>query len=200
MNENIEKIKKITQAIETSNNLLDFDNIELPFQLLNAIISLLDQTFCDVTLNTLGIRDSDSLDAWAIALHQSLPNQLTLLNRWQNYLNNLSEDDSIPPKLREKIDDKMKEIDQIYAQKSQLTQQYEQLFKQEETLRENKRKLTDLELKLQELTIIEKELNRTDLTKLQEEVRLKQETITPKREQLDKLTQEKKEVENVLND
>lgn len=200
MNENMEKIKRITQAIETSNNLLDFDNIELPFQLLNAVICLLDQTFSDVTLNTLEIQDSETLDAWAIALHESLPNQLALLNRWQNYLNNLSEDASIPRKLLEKIDEKMREIELISAEKSQLTLQYEQLFQQEETLRENKRQLTDLQIKLQELNSIEKELNRIDLAQLQEEVRIKQETITPKTEQLNKLKQEKNEVESTLKE
>ena len=174
MNKNIEKIKQITQAIEMSDDLLDFDHVDLPFDLLNAIISLLNDTFSDVHLNTLITNDPETFDAWAIALNKSLPNQLSLLGRWQNYLNNLPDDVSVISTLTEKIDQRIKIIDDIYQQKSQINQQYEQLLVQENTLQQNKQQLTELQNKVKELTIIETELNEIYLAQLQEEVRVKE--------------------------
>ena len=54
MESELKQIKEIYQQIVKADNLTDYDNIELPFQLLDAVMELLESAFEPTVLQQLG--------------------------------------------------------------------------------------------------------------------------------------------------
>jgi hypothetical protein len=173
-------VKKIESNAETERGLLDFDAIKLPFQLVSAAIALWEATYSPDALRQLASNDSETLEAWAIALSQTLNTQLKVLNNWLPHLSTLP----IPPKLQEKIRDSNTEIEQISRNKSRLLQVTGELFDREQQLRSDAAELSQLRQKDRELKAIETELQFVDLARFQQEITTQSALIEPKAKEL----------------
>ncbi len=187
MQRNLNKINQIIQQLESTDNLLDFETVELPFELLKAVVALLESTFSPEALQKEVADNAETIDAWAIAFHQSLTYQLTVINTWRQQLSQLP----LPPKLIEKIEDKVRQIYQIHQEEALL-------LGQEITLRQRAKELDELRQKVTELASIEQEVNSVDLEQLKTEIEQRTVNIQPQYQQLQDLKQQKSALEDLL--
>lgn len=194
--QNIDKITQLVQQIQQAQSLLEFETIELPFGLIEAGIDLWGSTFSPEVLRQLASADADTLDAWAIALSQTLQIQLTLLNNWLPHLATLP----VPSTLKQKISKRIRSLGQIANEKSQLLQSAAILLSQEQQLKHDASELQNLRQKAKELEQIQAELQATNLESLRQEVTTQEATLEPQKQALESLKQQKAQLDNQIAD
>lgn len=84
MQEQTAALIKIAQRLPHG-EVLDYDHIELPFELVKIALKLWENFYPPELLENLANSDPDTLDAWAIALSQTLSQQLSLLDTWDEF-------------------------------------------------------------------------------------------------------------------
>jgi chromosome segregation ATPase len=159
--------------------------------LIQATIKFCGSVFAPESLDEIATTDEESINAWAIALMQTLQSQLILLDGWQPRLTTLP----LPETLQEKIRDRATQLQQISQQQSELLQSTATLFSQEAELRQGAEALQQLKKKAQILKRIKSELKTTDLNALREQISLQAIAIAPQREELENLKQQKAELD-----
>lgn len=190
----IEKINKLIQQIQSNQSLLEFETIELPFQLVEAAINLWESTFTPEVLRQLATSDEDTLNAWAIALSQTLNTQLQLLNNWLSQLATLP----VPPALQQQIRSRIQTLSQIANEKSQLLQSADWLLSQEQQLRRDGEELQQLQQKASQLQAIQTQLQTTNLESLRGEIHSLAVAIEPQRQTLETLQQQKAQMDEQM--
>ena len=73
---------RLLQQIQQCQNLIDFQDIGLPFELVDAVLNLWKSSFNPEVLEQLASEDADTLEAWAIACSRTLKTQVEILNYW----------------------------------------------------------------------------------------------------------------------
>ena len=191
---NIETITKLLQQIQQNHSLTEFDTIKLPFELVNATLSLWESTFPPEVLRQLTGDDTDTLDAWAIAMTQTLNTQLEILNSWLPHLTTLP----IPPTIKQKISDRIASINQIANDKSKLLQSTGELLHQEKQLRQKADELGSLKEKARHLQQIQAELQATNLETLRQSILAQAAALEPQQQVLKSLQQQKAELDDQI--
>jgi len=196
-----DKIKKIQQtlerlivAVKSDCGLQDFDTVEIPFQLTQACIQLWTDCFSISMLQNIANDDSDTLEAWVIALNTTLQVQLGILNQWMPLLSA----PSLPPNLGKKAAHRTAELERITTEKSVLIQAAPKLLAQETELRKAAAELSTLRAKINELQGIEADVNATDLTTLQAQVRQKENDWLPQKQTIERLHQQKADLDTQI--
>jgi DNA repair exonuclease SbcCD ATPase subunit len=190
----IDKINQLIQQIQQANNLVEFETIELPFQLVEAGIQLWESTYSPEVLRQIASTDTDTLDAWAIALAATLQTQLELLNTWLPHLATLP----VPPTLKQKISDRISSLSQIANEKSQLLTEAASLFNQEQQLRRDADDLQNLKQQAKELQQIQSELQATNLESLRQALTTLAFALEPERLALEALQQQKAQLDDQI--
>ncbi|HAZ48838.1 MAG TPA: hypothetical protein DDW76_14800 [Cyanobacteria bacterium UBA11369] len=188
----IEAINVLLQQIEQSRNLREFETIKLPFELVQAGMSLWESTFHPEVFRQLAGADPETLEAWAIALSQTLNIQLEILNFWLPHLTTLP----IPTTLKQKISDRVASINQIANDKSKLIQSAANLLEQEEKLQQSNSELQSLKEKVRQLQEIQTELEATNLDNLQEFITTQTAALEPQQKKLRSLQQQKADLDD----
>lgn len=187
-------VSEIQQHPPQAENLLTFENIDLPFQLLNTVIKIWQYLYSSENINQLAREDNDALDSWAISLSQSLNHQLQLLNIWLPILNTLP----IPEKLQQRLTETMSQITEITKQKSQLLNSTATLLIQEQQLKQDAMELKELKIKAQELQYLHQELKTSNLESLRQEIANQTIALAPYKQNLDLLKQQKSELDEQI--
>ncbi|WP_159790299.1 hypothetical protein [Sodalinema gerasimenkoae] len=191
----LQRLIQLAQALENSlqqgQSPLDFDQIEQPFQLIATGIEVWEQLYPPEILRQLAQTDPDTLDAWAIALSQTLEQQLALLNTWIPHLSSLP----VPQTLQQKLQSYYQDIASISREKSQLLDSASTLLSREQELRRHGQELDQLKQTCQRLNHMEAELRTTDLGQLQQQNQERSQALTPEYEQLQALEQEKAQLD-----
>lgn len=172
-----------------STSLYQFETIALPLELVETGIRLWEAIFSPEVLRSLSVKDPDTLEAWAIALSQTLQTQLAILQNWNRDFNALP----IPPALTEKIRDRIDRLDRTIAEKSELLQAATTLLDRESQLRQDGEQLQQLKQTATELEAIQTELETTDLEELRQAIADRERAIAPQRHQLESFKQQKAE-------
>jgi len=187
----IELAQSLEENLEQGHSPLEFDSIEQPFQLIAAGVEVWEQLYSPEVLRQLAETDPDTLDAWAIALSQTLQQQLTLLNTWIPHLSSLP----VPHSLQQKLQSYYQDIAAISREKSQLLDSANMVLSREQELRRQGQELDQLKQTCQTLNRMEAELRTTDLGQLRQENQERSQALTPEYEQLQALEQEKAQLE-----
>jgi DNA repair exonuclease SbcCD ATPase subunit len=187
-------IKNSVQKIEQGTSLIQFDTIQLPFELVEAGMNLWESTFHPEVLRQLANGDADTLDAWAIALSQTLNTQLEILNSWLPHLTTLP----IPTTLQQKIRDRTQTLNKIATEKSNLLQTSAELLNKEQQLNQDKSNLQTLKEKARQLQEIQAELQATNLENLRQSIATQGAEIEPQREILNSLKQQKADLDDQI--
>ncbi len=164
LSQTLAQLQQRMHQILQAQNLLEFETVELPFQLVEAGIRLWESLYSPESLQQLAQSDPDTLDAWAIALSQTLQNQLDLLNRWQSSLGTLP----VPPLLKQKIEARIQKFSQLAQEKSRLFEELTPLLQQEQQLRQEAEELSVLKEKEKALQQIQADLKAIDLERLRQ--------------------------------
>lgn len=191
---NIDTISKLLQQIQQNNNLLDFETIQLPFELVQATINLWESTFNPEALRQLATTDTETLEAWAIALSRTLNTLLEILNSWLPHLTTLA----IPTTLRQKINERTQAIEQIANDKSKLLQSVSELLHEEQQLRQQNDELKSLKEKASQLQQIKAELQATNLETFRQEISTQEVALQPQRQVLENLQQQKADLDEQI--
>jgi len=191
----IEAITVVLQQIQESQNFREFDTIQLPLELVQAGMSLWESTFYPEVLRQLAGADPETLNAWAIALSQTLNMQLEILNSWLPHLTTLP----IPTTLKQKIDDRTSAINQIANDKSKLLQSAANLLQQEEKLQQSNSELQSLKEKARQLQEIKTELEGTNLDNLRASITTQTAALEPSQQKLRSLQQQKAELDDQIS-
>lgn len=205
LQENLNQILKLIEQIQNQvkyqdeetlsmTSLHQFEGISLPFELVQETINFCAQVFPPESLEAIASTDEESINAWAIALMQTLQVQLTLFTHWQPQLTRLP----VPSALKEKIRDRLNGLEQIRQQHSEILQSAASLLTAETQLRQDAQALQQLKKKAKLLQAIKTELQTTDLTTLREQISRATEAIAPQRQQLEILKQQKTQLETEL--
>jgi len=189
-----EQVTSLVQQIQAAKNLIEFETIELPFQLVETGIDLWASVFPPEVLRQLASSDADTLDAWAIALSQTLTIQLDLLNNWLPHLADLP----VPPKLKQRIRDQILAIGEIASNKSKLLQTATELLSKEQELRQNFNDLQYLTDKEKELKIIQSELQQTDIESLRQDILERTADLEPQIQTLRTIEQQKVDLDDQI--
>lgn len=187
----IDRIQQLLTHIKQNPNLLEYEQVELPFQLLQATLKLWESLYTPSSLGRLAREEEETLDAWAIALSQTLLQQITLLENWLPLLSTLP----IPPKLTAKIQQSYQSLGEVQQQKSQLLANTTTLFIQEQTLQKEYTELANLKHRQQELSTLQTELATTDLPQLEAEINTLAISLEPQRQQLLRLKSDKAQLQ-----
>ncbi len=190
----IDKINQLIQQIQQANNLVEFETIELPFQLVEAGIQLWKSTYSPEVLRQLASTDTDTLDAWAIATTATLQTQLELLDSWLPDLASLP----VPPALKQKISDRIFCLSQIANEKSQFLTSASTLLSREQQLRRDASELQSLKQKAKELQQIQAELQATNLENLRQAIASLAFALEPERQALESLQQQKAQMDDQI--
>lgn len=181
---------RLAQTLQNSDPL-DYDNIELPFQLVQIALELWENLYPPEVLENLANSDSDTLDAWSIALSKTLSQQLSLLDTWQPHLSARS----LPPKLAEKLQNNSRKLAEISRETSELLATADELFSQEDRLKKAGEELAQLKYRFTQLNQIETELKTTDLEQLRRDIEMRSQTLTPQHHKLEELQREQSELQ-----
>ncbi|MBR8834289.1 MAG: hypothetical protein DSM106950_09700 [Stigonema ocellatum SAG 48.90 = DSM 106950] len=191
---NIDNITKLLQQIQQHKNLLDFETIPLPFELVQAEMNLWESTFNPEALRQLATTDTETIEAWAIALSKTLNTLLTILNTWLPHLTTLP----IPTTLKQKISERAQAIEQIANEKSKLLQSASELLHQEQQLRKQNDELRNLKEKASQLQKIKAEVQTTNLEIFREEISAQEAALEPQRQVLENLQQQKADLDEQI--
>ena len=187
MDDNTQKIQqnlnRLTAARESNRGLQDYETVAIPFELTQACLQVWADCFSITILQNLDSSDEGTLEAWAIALNETLTKQLGILNQWMPFLSV----PSVPRSVREKAEQRTAELDQIANEKSALLQAVPNLLSQEIELRTAAAELSDLRVKISELKAIEADIHANDLAILRTEVNRKESELLPQKQTLDRL-------------
>jgi len=205
LQENLDQIVKLIEQIQyqvrhpdketlSMTSLYQFEAISLPFQLVQEAIALCAAVFPPESLGEIATTDEESINAWAIALMQTLQDELTLVEHWQPQLAPLP----LPSALKEKIRERTVQLQQIRQQHSEILQSTASLFAAEAQLRQDAQALQQLKKKAKLLKAIKTELQTTDLNALREQISRETEAIAPQRQELETLKQQKTQLETEL--
>ncbi|MEB3886069.1 hypothetical protein [Lyngbya sp. CCY1209] len=170
---------------------LDYDNIDIPFQLMQTALELWGNLYPPEVLENLANSDPDTLDAWAIALSKTLGQQLSLLNTWQPHLSA----SSIPPKLAEKLKNNHRKFAEISRETSELLATADELLSQERQLIQAGEELAQLKHRVAKLNRIETELKTADLEQLRRDIETRSHALEPQYQQLEQLQQKQSELQ-----
>lgn len=184
MQEQTAALIKIAQRLPHG-EALDYDHIELPFELVKIALKLWENIYPPELLENLANSDPDTLVAWAIALSQTLSQQLSLLDTWKPHFSARS----IPPKLAEKLENNYQKLAEISRQTSGLLATANQLFSQENQLKQAAAELARLKSLETQLNHIETELKNTDLDQLRQDIERRSQTLKPQYQELETLQQ-----------
>lgn len=187
-------VKQIQQDIQQAQALLEFESIDLPFKLIETGIALWKSIYSPEFLRKLAKEDGDRLDAWAIALSQTLNTQLELLNSWLPHLTTLP----IPERLKQRISDNISTFSEIAIQKSQLLQSAARVFSQEQQLKLDAIELQNLKQKQQELQQIQEEIQATNLENLRQHISTQANVLEPQKQALELLKQQKAQLDEQI--
>ncbi|KYC38105.1 hypothetical protein WA1_37780 [Scytonema hofmannii PCC 7110] len=190
----IDKINKLLQQIHQQKNFLDFETIQLPFELVQAEISLWESIFNPETLRQLATTDTETIEAWAIALSQTLNNLLAVLKTWLPHLTTLP----IPTTLKQKISERSQEIEQIANEKSKLLQSANELLQEEQQLRKQADEFKSLKEKASQLQKIKAEVQATNLETFRQEISAQEAALEPQRQLLETLQQQKADLDEQI--
>ena len=190
----LDRIKQLTSRLQQTQNPLEFETIDLPFKLSKASIQLWESVFSPEMLQQLASSDPEALDAWAIALTQTIETQLTIFNQWLPILTSLP----LPPLLSQKLNDSILAINQIASEKSELLQTSAKLLRQEEKLRRDRDELEHLQQKVRELKTIQTLLQNSDLHTLQQEMTELSASMGSEVETVQRLQQQQTELETQI--
>lgn len=185
MEEQIAALIKIAQRLPDQ-DVWDYDYIDLPFKLVQIALELWGNLYPPEVLENLANSDPDTMDAWAIALSQTLRQQLSLLDTWQPHFATLN----IPPKLTEKLENNSQKLAEISGETSELLAAANQLFSQENKLKEAAAELARLNSLATQLKHIETELQNTDLDQLRQDIEKRSQTLQPQYQELETLQQQ----------
>ncbi len=192
MQQEIQRVIRLIQQFQLSKNFTEFDTIKLPFELVELGVILWKMSFTAEILQQVADTDSDTLEAWAIALRKTLDIQLEVLNNWLPHLEELS----VPPKMRDKINNGFASIQKITQEKSQLLESAKILFDQEAELLQKSQELQNLKQKEKRLQKIEIELKETDINNLQEALESQAAYLEPQKQKLTSLQRQKVELDD----
>ena len=192
--QNLDEISQLMQEIRQAESLLEFETIELPLQLVAAVIKLWSEIFSPEVLRQLANADTDTLDAWAIALYQTLQTQLTVLNNWLPHLSTLP----VPATLKQKIESSIRELSQIATEKSQLLVSAATLLRQEQQLKLEATELKNLKQKARELEQIQTELQATNLENLREAIATQSAILEPEKQTIASLQRQKSDLDEEI--
>lgn len=113
----VERIAEFAARIRQVQNCLEYDHIELPFNLTDKAIELLAEIFTVASLQQLAEnQEEETLNAWAIALTKTLDKEIKLLDQWLTVVNALP----VYQKLKDEINDKSTVIKDSVQTKSVL--------------------------------------------------------------------------------
>ncbi|HBK21274.1 MAG TPA: hypothetical protein DDZ60_01770, partial [Planktothrix sp. UBA10369] len=143
-----QKNLNLIEQIKTCQNLLEFEHISLPFELIQAIFEDCQLTFTPEVLKQLSETEPETLESWAIALSKTLGTQLELLNSWQPLL------DSFPlsVSLKQRISDRNQSLKTLINEKSELLKSSSLILSQEQQICQETQELKTLKSKIQQLT------------------------------------------------
>ena len=175
-------------------SLHEFETIDRPFQLIQATIELTASIFTPESLGEIAKTDEESINAWAIALMQTLQAQLSLLEGWEAQLASLP----LPEALKQKIGDRTSQLQEIAREQSTFLRSTRALFSQEAQLRQDAKTLQQLKKKAKLLKAIKSELQTTDLDKLRDRISTQEEAIAPQRQELETLKEQKAQLDSEL--
>ncbi len=187
-------LERLAAAQASDGGLQDFDTIEIPFQLTKACIQLWTDCFSIPALQNLAQHEPDTLEAWAIALNETLQAQLGILSQWMPLLSA----PSLSQKVREKAAQRTAELERIAREKLVLLQAATKLRAQETELRNAAAELSALRAKVNELQAIEADVNATDMVTLRAEVRQKENELLPQKQAIERLHQQKADLDTKL--
>jgi DNA repair exonuclease SbcCD ATPase subunit len=190
----LEEITRLLRQIQQCENLLEFESIKLPFELVEATLSLWESSFHPRGLQQLASTDTDTLEAWAIAFSQTLNTQVEILNSWLPDLTTLP----IPTTLKQKISDRTQKINQIAKDKSQLLQSSAELLSQEEQLHQQALELENLQHQVNKLQQIKVQLQATNLESLQQSISTQSAELEPQYQVLTSLQQQKSDLDEQI--
>ena len=188
----MQRIVRLVQQIQECENLTEFDAIKLPFELVQLAITLWKSTFTAEVLQQVADADLDTLEAWAIALRKTLDAQLEILHYW------LPQMENVPPKMREKIGDRLASIQEIANEKSRLLKSAQNLFNREEELRQKSEELQNLKEKEKQLQKIDAELKQTNLESFRQSLEFDAAALEPKKRELTSLQRQKEELDDQI--
>lgn len=192
--QDIEAITVLLQQIQGSQNLIEFETIKLPLELVKAGTILWESTFHPEVFRKLASADPETLEAWAIALSQTLNTQVEILNSWLPHLTTLP----IPTTLKQKIGDRTSSINQIASDRSKLLQSAASLLQQEAQLQQDNSQLQDLKEKVKQLEKIQAEVAATNLEQLQADITAQTAAIEPEYQKLRSIQQQKADVDDQI--
>lgn len=213
LQENLDQIVKLIEQIQyqvrhpdketlSMTSLYQFEAISLPFQLVQEAIALCAAVFPPESLGEIATTDEESINAWAIALMQTLQDELTLVEHWQPQLAALPLPSALKEKIRDvasaTLRDRTTQLQQIHQQHSEILQSTASLFAAEAQLRQDAQALQQLKKKAKLLKAIKTELQTTDLNALREQISRETEAIAPQRQELETLKQQKTQLETEL--
>ncbi len=194
--EAIAKIRKVLDLLEKNAHLdaalISFDNIGLPFRLVETTVNLWQIVYPNQVLQQLASQDSDALETWAIALNQTIQTELEILKTWYATLDTLP----LPAKLAQKTSDRLTEITQLNSQKSEFLQAAKSIFSREVELRSAHEDLQQLRNKAAELAKMSAEIDETNIPDLQQKVTSLANTIEPQSVALKELQQQKSQIQS----
>lgn len=196
--EAIARIRKSLDLLErkaqSDPELTEFDNIDSPFRLTETTVHLWQMIYPTQVLQQLASQDSDVIEAWAIALNQTIQTELEILKTWYATLDTLP----LPAKLAQKTSDRITEIANLASQKSALLQAAKSIFSKEEELRSASAELKHLQTKQTELTKMSAEIAATNIPELRQQVTRLAETIEPQAQTLHELQQQKLQIQTQI--
>lgn len=191
----LDKIIRLSQEIKETESIKEFETIEIPFQLMKTIIQLFSDTLTPEALQDLAKSDSETLDAFALELSDTLNKELELLKIWLPHLSELP----IQQMLIERNKEGIHKLSEIVEQKSNLLASATTCLNREKELREEFKELNQLKEKVNELENIEKELETVDLEDLRKTISNQEAELTPRKEELDSLQQEHDQLGEQIN-
>jgi len=191
----LETITALLRQIQQSQNLIEFETIKLPLELVEAGINLWESSFHPEVLKQIANLDQETLEAWAIALSKTLQTQLEIRQSWLPHFSTLP----IPTTLKQKISDRTKSIQQIASEKSQLILTSTNLLSQEEKLHQDNAELQKLKDKVKQLEAIKTELQSTNLNDLRQSINEQTAALEPQQKNLRSLQQQKADLDDQID-
>jgi len=184
----------LIEQIKTCQNLLKFDNICLPFELIQSLFEDCQLTFTAELLKQLSETEPETFEAWAIALSKTLATQLELLNSWQLLLDSLP----ISANLKQRINDRNQSLKTLITEKSELLKSANLILSQEQQIIQETQELKTLKSKIQQLTTLEAELQTANLEQLRKTIAEKAIQLEPQQQILTDLQQQKTQLDEQI--
>lgn len=189
-----EKNLNLIEQIKTCQNLLEFDHISLPFELIQSLFEDCQLTFTPEVLQKLSETEPETLEAWAIALSKTLATQLELLNSWQALLDSLT----LSANLKQRISDRNQSLKTLITEKSELLKSAHLILSQEQQIIQETQELKTLKSKIQQLTTLEAKLQTTNLEQLRKTIAEKSAQLEPQQQILTDLQQQKTQLDDQI--